>query len=88
VRFARRNVVPFRLDIATTERLLVNAGAGDDTISVRKVPAGLIAGTFNGQGGDDTITGTGSAFGAATPSKARIAAEARPHTQIPTRRTG
>jgi Ca2+-binding RTX toxin-like protein len=61
VRLDRRNLAAFKLDIGTTERLLVNAGAGDDRISGRKDLAGLTAGNFNGQDGDDTITGTGSA---------------------------
>jgi Ca2+-binding RTX toxin-like protein len=61
VRFERRNLVPFNLDIATTERLLVHAGGGDDRIRGAKGLAGLIAGSFHGEDGNDTITGTDAA---------------------------
>jgi Ca2+-binding RTX toxin-like protein len=58
VRFERVNLVPFSLDIATTERLLVQASGGDDRIRGANGLAGVIAGSFHGEGGDDTITGT------------------------------
>jgi Ca2+-binding RTX toxin-like protein len=58
LRFERVNLVPFRLDIATTERLLVRAGGGDDRIRGAQGLAGLVAGSFHGEGGNDTITGT------------------------------
>jgi hypothetical protein len=58
VRFERVNLVPFRLDIATTERLLLHARGGNDRIRGAKGLAGLIEGSFHGEGGNDTITGT------------------------------
>jgi Ca2+-binding RTX toxin-like protein len=61
VRFRRVNLARFRLDIATTERLMVDAGAGDDRIDTRAGLDGLIAGRFEGGDGDDTISGTDAA---------------------------
>ena len=58
VRFDRINLVPFRLDIRTSERLDVSAGGGDDRIVGSKGLAGLISSSFDGQGGQDRITGT------------------------------
>jgi Ca2+-binding RTX toxin-like protein len=49
---------PFNLDIGTSEKLLLNAGGGDDTIAGSKGLAGLIASTFNGDDGNDRIKGT------------------------------
>jgi Ca2+-binding RTX toxin-like protein len=54
------NPAPFSIDIGTTERLRLNAGAGDDRILTDKGLAGLIAGEFNGDDGNDAIEGTDS----------------------------
>src|SRR5215207_9503655 len=52
---------PFNLDIGTAERLVLNAGAGDDRITGANGLAGLISSTFNGDDGNDRITGTDGA---------------------------
>ena len=52
---------PFNLDIGTSERLVLNAGAGNDSITGANGLAGLIASTFNGDDGNDRITGTDGA---------------------------
>jgi Ca2+-binding RTX toxin-like protein len=52
---------PFNLDIGTSERLVLNAGAGNDRITGANGLAGLIASTFNGDDGNDRITGTDGA---------------------------
>ena len=49
---------PFNVDIGTTESLVLNAAAGDDTIKGSKGLAGLIKSTFNGDDGNDRIKGT------------------------------
>jgi len=54
------NPAPFSIDIGTTERLLLNAGAGNDKILTAKGLAGLIKGEFNGDDGNDVIEGTDS----------------------------
>jgi Ca2+-binding RTX toxin-like protein len=61
VRFERINLVPFSLDIGTSEHLDVNAGGGDDRIIGSKGLAGLISSSFDGQDGNDRITGTDGA---------------------------
>jgi Ca2+-binding RTX toxin-like protein len=61
VRFARLNLVPFTLDIGTSERLDANAGGGDDRIVGSKGLARLIRSSFDGQDGKDRITGTDGA---------------------------
>jgi Ca2+-binding RTX toxin-like protein len=61
VRFQRINLVPFSLDIGTTEQLDVNAGGGDDRIVGSKGLATLISSSFDGQDGKDRITGTDGA---------------------------
>jgi hypothetical protein len=48
---------PFFVDIGTTERLVVNANAGDDTLAGGAGLAALIALEVNGGDGNDTITG-------------------------------
>jgi Ca2+-binding RTX toxin-like protein len=58
VRFERLNLVPFSLAIGTSEHLDVNAGGGDDRIVGSKGLAGLISSSFDGQDGEDRITGT------------------------------
>jgi Ca2+-binding RTX toxin-like protein len=57
VAFARTNLVPFTLDIGTSEKLAVNGGGGDDSISGSTGLKGLIAMTFAGQDGNDSLTG-------------------------------
>ena len=49
---------PFNVNIGTTESLVLNAAAGDDTIKGSKGLAGLIKSTFNGDDGNDRIKGT------------------------------
>jgi Ca2+-binding RTX toxin-like protein len=61
VRFQRINLVPFSLDIGTSEQLDVNAGGGDDRIVGGKGLARLISSSFDGQDGNDRITGTDGA---------------------------
>ncbi len=61
VRFERINLVPFSLDIGTSEHLDVNAGGGDDRIVGSKGLARLISSSFDGQDGNDRITGTDGA---------------------------
>jgi Ca2+-binding RTX toxin-like protein len=55
-----QNPAPFSIDIGTTERLLLNAGGGDDKVFTRNGLAGLIAGEFNGGDGNDFVEGTDS----------------------------
>ena len=57
VAFARINLVPFTLDIGTSEKLAVNGGGGDDSISATNGLRGLIALTLAGQDGNDALTG-------------------------------
>jgi Ca2+-binding RTX toxin-like protein len=49
---------PFNLDIGTSERLLLNAGGGDDRIKGKRNLKGLLLSTLNGDDGNDHITGT------------------------------
>ena len=58
VRFERRNLAPFELDIATTERLRVDGGGGDDRVRTARDLGGLIAGAFYGGEGADRLGGT------------------------------
>ena len=58
VKFDRVNLVPFNIDIGTSEKLVVNAGGGDDRITGADGLAGLIVSTFNGDDGKDIIIGT------------------------------
>jgi Ca2+-binding RTX toxin-like protein len=57
VRFDRIDPAPFALDIGTSENLVLNAGAGDDTISATGNLAALISLTLDGGAGNDTILG-------------------------------
>src|SRR6266849_1247967 len=57
VRFDRTTPAPFFLDIGTTENLVLNANAGDDTITAGNGLANLIHLTLDGGAGNDTITG-------------------------------
>jgi Ca2+-binding RTX toxin-like protein len=58
IRFDRPNLVPFSLDIGTSETLHANGLGGDDAISVREV--GSFSVTASGGPGGDTLTGGGS----------------------------
>jgi Ca2+-binding RTX toxin-like protein len=58
VRFQRTNLVPFRLDIGSSETLHANSLGGDDVIAVGDV--GSLSVTAAGGSGDDTLTGGGS----------------------------
>ena len=49
---------PFNLDIGTSEKLVLNANAGNDTLIGRKGLARLIKVTLNGGDGNDRIKGT------------------------------
>jgi Ca2+-binding RTX toxin-like protein len=61
VRFDRTNLVPFFIDIGTSENLVLNANGGDDTITAGNGLANLISLTLNGGDGNDTITGSDGA---------------------------
>lgn len=57
VAFSRGNLVPFSLDIGSSERLNVNGLAGNDTISGGAGLAGLILLRLDGGAGNDTVSG-------------------------------
>ena len=61
VRFDRLNPAPFALDIGTSEKLVLNAGGGDDSISATGNLAALIQITIDGGAGNDTILGSNGA---------------------------
>ena len=61
VRFDRLDPAPFRLDIGTTENLVLNANGGDDTFSATGNLAALIRLTVDGGAGNDTILGSNGA---------------------------
>jgi Ca2+-binding RTX toxin-like protein len=61
VRLDRLDPSPFALDIGTSERLVVNMGAGNDSFSATGNLAALIAITVDGGAGDDTILGSNGA---------------------------
>jgi Ca2+-binding RTX toxin-like protein len=58
VRFDRLDPAPFSLDIGTSELLLVNTGAGDDSFSATGNLAALIGIGVNGDAGNDTLLGS------------------------------
>jgi Ca2+-binding RTX toxin-like protein len=58
IRFDRTNLVPFSLDIGTSETMHANGLGGDDAIAVGEV--GAYAVTAAGGSGNDTLTGSGS----------------------------
>jgi Ca2+-binding RTX toxin-like protein len=58
IRFDRANLVPFSLDIGSSETLHANGLGGDDTIAVGDV--GSFAVTAAGGSGNDTLTGGAS----------------------------
>ncbi len=57
VRFDRIEPAPSSLDIGTTEKLVINANGGNDTISATGNLAALIELTLDGGAGNDTIRG-------------------------------
>jgi Ca2+-binding RTX toxin-like protein len=58
VRFDRPNLVPFSLDIGSSETMHANGLGGDDTITVGEVGAYTV--TASGGPGNDTLAGAGS----------------------------
>jgi Ca2+-binding RTX toxin-like protein len=58
IKFDRTNLVPFSLDIGSSETMHANGLGGDDTITVGDV--GRFAVTGSGGSGDDTLTGGNS----------------------------
>jgi len=58
IRFDRTNLVPFSLDIGSSETMHANGLGGDDAITVGEV--GAYAVTAAGGAGKDTLTGAGS----------------------------
>jgi Ca2+-binding RTX toxin-like protein len=61
VRFDRLDPAPFKLDIGTTETIVVNMNGGDDTFSATGNLAALIKVTVDGGTGNDTILGSNGA---------------------------
>jgi Ca2+-binding RTX toxin-like protein len=57
VRLDRIDPAPFTIDIGTTEKLVLNAGGGNDLIVAGGGLAALIALTLDGGAGNDTILG-------------------------------
>jgi Ca2+-binding RTX toxin-like protein len=57
VRFDRLDPAPFAIDIGTSEKLVLNAGGGDDTFSATGNLAALIEITVDGGAGNDTLLG-------------------------------
>ncbi|HTK77795.1 MAG TPA: calcium-binding protein, partial [Gemmataceae bacterium] len=57
VRFDRVSPAPFTIDIGTSEKLVLNANGGDDTITASNGLSTLIQLTIDGGAGNDTITG-------------------------------
>ncbi|HJR21212.1 MAG TPA: calcium-binding protein, partial [Dongiaceae bacterium] len=57
VRFDRTSQIPFGLDIQATERLVISAGGGDDTLNVTGNLAALLSLTVDGGAGNDTLSG-------------------------------
>jgi Ca2+-binding RTX toxin-like protein len=58
IKFDRPNLVPFSLDIGSSETMHANGLGGDDSLTVGEV--GLIEVTGAGGAGNDTLTGGGS----------------------------
>ena len=58
IKFDRTNLVPFTLDIGSSETMHANGLGGDDTITVGEV--GSYSVTASGGPGNDTLTGGGS----------------------------
>jgi Ca2+-binding RTX toxin-like protein len=58
VRFDRLTPAPFAIDIGTSEKLVLNAGGGDDSFSASGNLAALIGITVDGGAGNDTLLGS------------------------------
>ena len=58
VRFDRLDPAPFAIDIGTSENLVLNANAGDDSFSATGNLAALIKITVDGGAGSDTLLGS------------------------------
>ena len=58
IKFDRTNLVPFSIDIGSSETMHANGLGGNDSISVGEV--GIYEVTGSGGPGDDTLTGAGS----------------------------
>jgi Ca2+-binding RTX toxin-like protein len=58
IKFDRRNLVPFSLDIGSSETMHANSLGGNDSLTVGEV--GPFEVTGSGGAGDDTLTGAGS----------------------------
>ncbi len=58
VRFDRLDPAPFAIDIGTSEKLVLNAGGGEDRFSATGNLAALIAITVDGGAGGDTLLGS------------------------------
>ena len=58
VRFDRLNPAPFAIDIGTSEKLVLNANAGDDSFSATGNLAALIQITVDGGAGNDNLLGS------------------------------
>jgi Ca2+-binding RTX toxin-like protein len=61
VLFQRTAPAPFSLDIGSSEKLVLNANAGDDTFNGGTGLASLMSFTVNGGAGNDTLLGTDGA---------------------------
>lgn len=61
VRFDRLTPAPFSIDIGTSERLVLNAGGGNDIFSATGDLAALIQITVDGGTGNDTLLGSNGA---------------------------
>jgi Ca2+-binding RTX toxin-like protein len=61
VRFDRLNPAPFSIDIGTSEKLVLNANGGDDSVSATGNLAALIGVTADGGAGNDSLLGTNGA---------------------------
>ena len=60
-RFDRTNLVPFTLDIGSSEALDVRGAGGDDTFAAQPGTGALLAVTADGGSGADTLTGADEA---------------------------
>jgi len=60
VNFSGSGVAPFAIDIGTSEKLLVRANGGDDSVTTAKGQAALIALTIEGGAGNDTLVFNGA----------------------------
>lgn len=58
VRLQRTNLVPFSVSMSSAESLIVNGLDGNDSINASTLPAGIVALSLNGNGGNDDIRGS------------------------------